>query len=268
LGIGGAMRVARGTDVAEWQPLSFLDPLAWFLLVAMAGGVALAVIRRERVAPAALGAFLALSVGSFVSQRFVTWAAFAAVATLPVLLRSRMAPAVDERRGIAWLNVGLVGVLAAVALGSLPGGPISARFAQDAHLPYPGSRALSDELPLHTVERLAREGYPGRIFHHQAIGGALEWTLARDRPKPVAFVDQRFELTPASLWRDYFIIARARSGFRELLDRYEVGTLLIDARDDAPLVDAVAHDAEWRLVAREFSYRLYERAAMPRPDDG
>jgi hypothetical protein len=84
----------------------------------------------------------------------------------------------------------------------------------------------------------------------------------------VAFVDQRFELTPASLWRDYFAIGLARPRFRQLLDRYEIGTLLIDERENAPLVDAVARDTEWRLVSRELSYRLYERGVTPRAHDG
>jgi hypothetical protein len=118
VGIGDAMGVARGTDVAEWQPLSLLDPLGWGLLVAVGASIAIAVTRRERTTLAPLGAFLLLSIASFVSQRFLPWAALAGVAGLPGLLRRRSAPAADERRGVPWLNASLVAVLAAVALGS------------------------------------------------------------------------------------------------------------------------------------------------------
>jgi hypothetical protein len=267
LGIGDAMRVGRGTDVAEWQPLSFSDPFAWLLLAGVGTSIALAVKRHDRVGLTALGAFLVLSVASFVSQRFLPWTAFAAVVTVPLLLRSRSVPAVDSHRGLAWLNLMLLGVLVTATVGSLPGAPLFTHFAPNAQ-PYPKTRALSREVPLRTLEHLARQGYPNRIFHHQAIGGALEWMLASDRPKPVAFVDQRFELTPAWLWRDYFTIALARPGYRELLERHHVGTLLIEERDNAPLVDAVARDTEWRLVSREFSYRLYERVPSRRPSDG
>jgi hypothetical protein len=267
-GIGDAMRVARGTDVAEWLPLSFLDPFAWVLLGAIGMTIVLTVMRRERATLAVLGAFLALSLASFVTQRFLTWAAFTAVLGLPPLLRPSSAPATDPRRGVVWLNVSLLLVLATAALGSLPGGPLFAHFAPCAHLPYANGRALSNEVPLRTLERLARDGYPGRIFHHQTIGAALEWALAADRPKAVAFVDQRFDLTPRTLWRDYFTIALARPDFRQLLDRYQIGTLLLHERENQPLVDAVTNDAAWRLVSRELSYRLYQRTVSPRRNDG
>jgi hypothetical protein len=265
-GIADAVQVARGTNVTEWQPLSFLDPLAWVLLGAIGVSVVLAAARRERVERAALSAFLALSLASFVSQRFLTWAAFAALAALPPLLRPKSFTPPAARRGSAWLNASLVVGLAAVTLASLPGGPVFDVFARSTHLPYANARSLSTEVPLRTMERLAREGYPGRIFHHQAIGGALEWVLAERRPTPVSFVDQRFELTPANLWHDYFVIALARPGFRQLLDRYEIGTLLIDERENRPLVEAMTRDTAWRLVSREFSYRLYQRG-LP-PNDG
>jgi hypothetical protein len=268
LGIADAVQLARGTNVAEWQPLSFREPFAWVLMVAIGMSVVLATARRQRVERAALAAFLVFSGGSFVSQRFLTWAALASIVALPPLLRREVSVAADARRGSAWVNAGLLAGLAAATLGSLPGRPLFAHFARSAHLPYANARALGREVPLRTVERLAREGYPGRIFHHQAIGGALEWALAEGRPKPVAFVDQRFELTPPSLWHDYFVIALARPGFRELLDRYEIGTLLIDERENRPLVDAMTRDTAWRLVSREFSYRLYQREMPRRSKDG
>jgi hypothetical protein len=268
VGIADAVKVARGTNVMEWQPLSFLDPLAWVLLVAIAMAVVLGATRRDRVEGPALLAFLSLAIASFVSQRFLAWAAFAAIMVLPPLLRVRPFANAEPRRGNAWVNLSLLIGLAGTALGSLPGGPLFARVTRDTHLPYESGLALSNETPLRTLERLAREGFPGRIFHHQAIGGALEWALTAGGPKRVAFVDQRMDVTPASLWRDYFAIGLARPGFRKLLDRYEIGTLLIDERENRPLVDAVSRDTAWRLVSREFSYRLYQRQMPSRPSDG
>jgi hypothetical protein len=52
------------------------------------------------------------------------------------------------------------------------------------------------------------------------------------------------------------------------LTRYEVGTLLLDERHQSALVAAVEGDAEWRLVAREFRYRLYVRSPKGAPGRG
>ena len=131
-----------------------------------------------------------------------------------------------------------------------------------SHLPYPEARAFGVETPWQTAESLAH-GYPGRLFHTQAVGGLVEWTLAADRPRPVAFVDQRFELIPPELWRDYFAICRGEPGWQGLLDRYAIGALLIDEEDAAGLLAALANDRQWRHVGKEFRYHLYIRARRP-----
>jgi hypothetical protein len=263
------MGVGDATDVGEWQPISPLEPLGLTLVAVVVASVALATLRRGRVSPPALLVFLGCALLSFVSQRFLAWAALGLVLVLPVLTRPEaQARESDDRRGLAWVNAGLVATFALVTLGSVPGAPLFERVASDVHLPYAGARALGRETPLLLTERLAREGAAGRIFHDQALGGLLEWVLAADAPRPVAFVDQRFELIRPEIWTEYFSIASARPGWQALLGRYGVRTLLVDERRQRPLVDAIAHDGEWRLVAREFSYRLYVRSLKGKPGDG
>jgi hypothetical protein len=267
-GLPFSMKVGSQSDVGEWQAISPLEPLGFVVVMAMVAAAVLAALRRGRVSPAPLLVFLGCAALSFVSQRFLAWAALGLVLVLPVLARPERDPASDERRGVPWLNAGLVATFALATLASVPGAPLFQRLAPLAHLPYPEARALGQETPLRLAERLRREGSTGRIFHDQALGGLLEWVLAADRPKAVAFVDQRFELVPPEIWARYFTIGSARPGWQEFLTRYEVGTLLLDERHQSALVAAVEGDAEWRLVAREFRYRLYVRSPKGAPGRG
>jgi hypothetical protein len=268
LGLPFSMKVGNQSDVGEWQPISPLEPIGLVVVASVVISVVLGTMRRGAVSLAALLVFVACAGLSFVSQRFLAWSALGLVLVLPVLFRPEAAPSSGDRRGALGLNAALVATFVLLTLGSIPGAPLFQRLAARAHLPYAEARALGQETPLRLAERLARDGATGRIFHDQAIGGLLEWVLTADGPKPVAFVDQRFELVPARIWAEYFTIGSAGPGWRELLTRYEIGTLLIDEQRQRPLVDAIGKDGEWRLVARESSYRLYMRSRRGAPGGG
>jgi hypothetical protein len=250
------MRVAGGTDVAEWRALSLSsDPGLLFAALALASFGLLLVFRRK-LRPALTLVFLAFFVLSLSSQRFVCWWALCAIVTLgPLIQNSETATA----RGKPALNALLVAFFGGTLLMALPGMPLFESVTRARQASSPDMRAFGRETPVHLAELLALGEYPGRLFHNQAIGGFLEWVLARDTPKAVAFVDQRFELIPAQVWRDYFAISEAHGGFEQLLERYGVGTLLIHDQHDAPLVKALGANSAYTLVARERGYSLFMR---------
>jgi hypothetical protein len=270
LGLPLSMNAGNQSDVGEWQPLSPLEPLGLVLGVALVAGVVLVVTRPapRRASGPALLVFFACALLAFVSQRFLAWAALALVLVLPVLSRAEGEAPAGKRRGVTWLNTALIACFALITIGSVPGAPLFERSAARTHLPYAGARALGRETPLRLAEHLQRAGPSGRIFHDQALGGLLEWALAADGARPVAFVDQRFELVPPEIWARYFTIASARPGWQQLLLHYGIGTLLIDERRQRPLIEAIRRAGGWRLVAEEFSYRLYVRAKTEAPSGG
>lgn len=268
LHLTGAMNLGDQSDVAEWQPIAPFEPIGILLGVALIAAAVLTVSKRHGVPWTALFVFLGCGLLSFVSQRFLAWAAFGLVLVLPVLARPAGDAPSGERRGNAWFNGALAASFVLAILASLPGAPLFERVAVHTHLPYAKARALGQETPLRLVEHLARAGSTGRIFHDQALGGLLEWELAADAPKTVAFVDQRFELIPAPIWTTYFAISAARPGWQQQLAHYGIGTLLLDERRQRPLLDAVKRDGAWRFVAREHSYVLYVKAAEGAPSGG
>jgi hypothetical protein len=254
-GLGRAVDGAS-VHVEEWLAPSVRDLPGVLFFVLAAAGMVLAVVRRRRLGWPGFLPHLLLAVLSLASQRFVAWWALSAVVALAPL--GGPAAAAEHRRGSPRLNLALLAGFALLVLACVPGAPLFERVALRAHLPYPGARVFGGETPWRTAEALAG-GYRGRLFHTQAVGGLLEWTLASSRPRPVAFVDQRFEIIPASVWRDYFAICQARGGWPELLRRHGIDTLLIDEAAAAKLMGQLAGSPEWRLVRRELAYALYER---------
>lgn len=256
--LGSAMGVGGRTDVTEWQALPLLEPTGLaFLLIAL-GGAALAFVYKGRVPAAGLLVVALLTVATLVSKRFLAWWALSVLATLPLLLGNWCVA--RDTKSLPGVNATLLGAAVVFVLASLPGGPVFERLAPNPEEATSAARVFGEETPLKTMRALEQEGYPGNIFHNQALGGLLEWTFGATSPKPVAFLDQRFELLPKGLWSDYFAISGARSDWQALLLHYGVGTLIIHEVEDARLVRALEHEPAWRLIHREFAYRTYVRA--------
>jgi hypothetical protein len=248
--------MAGTTDVGEWQAPGLSSSADTLFLVLLAVSVIPLLRFRRHIVPEVTCSFVALGLLSLSSTRFEAWWALAAPVALGPLFPAR-AKASEVPRAQSFANAGLIATFAAVLLLSLPGLPLFERVAGADHLPYREARVLSSETPLRLGELLFRTGYRGRLFHDQALGGFVEWMLAKDAPRPVAFVDQRFELTPAELWLDYFKIAEARGDFRALLRRYDIDAVLVHDGRSAALVHALNEDPRWLLRGRELDYSLF-----------
>jgi hypothetical protein len=257
--LGSIMRSPAYPVVEEWAAPAFGAVTGGLFYGLAALVLACAIARRAQLDLRAFVPHVVSASLACLSLRFLPWWALSAVIACG---RGRAPGAGEERPGPAWVNWGLLALFASVVGLCLPGAPLFARATIRARLPYPEGRVLAAETPLRLAESLAT-GYPGRLFHTQAVGGLVEWTLADATPRQVAFVDQRFELTPPQLWRDYFAICAARAGWDSLLDRYDVGTLLVDEAEAAGLIARLGDHPAWRLLRRELTYRLYQRVGSP-----
>jgi hypothetical protein len=129
----------------------------------------------------------------------------------------------------------------------------------------PAKGLLSVDSPTRLVAGLQEHGYPGRIFHHQAVGGHLEFALATDpelkpgEDQQVAFVDQRMELIPEAVWEEYFDLSRAKKGWETIVETYDIRTLLLSPDEQWRLVQAVQADSRWALVALDENHQLFMR---------
>lgn len=124
----------------------------------------------------------------------------------------------------------------------------------------PGKGLLDQDSPTRIIQGLQQDGYPGRIFHSQSVGGYLAYALGTPTPRQVAFVDQRMEMIPQPVWDTYFELSEAEDGWRALLQSYDIRTLLLAPAEQDALIRAVQEDPEWVLVAVDEGHLLFFRA--------
>lgn len=228
--------------VAEWQSPDFQRPGGLLALVALT--IALVVVMRGRarwadVVP--LSAFL--GAGLLASRNLP----MLAVVVAPVLGRCLRAaePHIDppERAPVhAALAVVVVVVAAAFVVGAARG---------------PGLDL--DDYPVAAVRRLEAAGRfdpPHRAAVPDRVGALVILRQGRQR---AAFVDDRVDMYPLAVSRDYLTLLDGRPGALRVLDRYRVDTVLWER--DEPLVPLLRASGGWTETAMDGDYVVLERAA-------
>lgn len=262
-----------GLAVSEWMPLdlSSLGGIFFYavsiLALVLAGWLRL----RGRLGTGPLILLLGMTVLGWGAARNLLWWGYVVLFVFaPVLPRDPPEEPVALPMSLVHLGFALALISGGVlCLPELPAFNVLTAEehigSRSAHLPprYASMRMFNTETPLESMKLLEERGYPGELYHAQSVGGLVEYVMARDEPRQVAFVDQRFEMTPEAIWLDYAHIARARSGWADRLDWYGVETLLLD-RFESPELDAeIERGSEWVAVHREMSFTIYMREPLP-----
>jgi hypothetical protein len=73
-------------------------------------------------------------------------------------------------------------------------------------------------------------------------------------------VDSRIELFPEAIWDDYFVVSTGQEGWTDVLDRWGVTVLILDARQAEGLLAVIDDHPEWRLVDQNDDGAAYVRA--------
>jgi hypothetical protein len=126
----------------------------------------------------------------------------------------------------------------------------------------PELRIFSARNPVPLVRDLLDDD-PGPIFHHQHLAGLIEWELLRrhrpDELPRLVFIDQRLELFSVDDWLEYYRVSKADEGWRDILDRYDVDTLILHPDEQRPLIEALRHDTTFEQTQTFGSWHLYAR---------
>jgi hypothetical protein len=252
ISLSGAMGLAGRSAVEEWQHLPLATPIGAGYLVATLVGVGWGIRARKHLDWPGAVVFLGLVAAGFGSQRFVPFAALLSPWALPGAGDPKR---VAVTRKEAWIHVGFLFGFGIVALLSAPGFPLFQWRAADRS---PRGRMFGRDLPLRLVDELSRLGVE-RTFHTQAVGGLLEWTLTADRPRSVAFVDQRFELIPPAIWDDYARARNAGAGWEAVFTKHGIAAVLAEPKEAGPLIQALNVGGRWRVHGEEGPFVLYVR---------
>lgn len=260
--IFGATKGA-GPTVVEWAPPG-LDPSGIAFYLALIAGAALVVRRRGEVTVWEIGLLVVFAIPAVTSVRAIIWWALPAVVVLvPHASASWPPPRRDPSTREGIVNTALLGALVVVAVGCWPGMPLfraidpAALFGEGRLGEYGDAAVLSTANPVALVPVIPRAA-EARIFHYQGAAGFLEWSLTTaSSPAPVAFVDQRLELVEPRLWDEYFDVSRVRSGWRDVVKRYEIDTYLIRADEQELLWRELLADPRTSLLREHEGWGLF-----------
>lgn len=102
---------------------------------------------------------------------------------------------------------------------------------------------MTSEYPVAGVRYLRESGLQGRLFNTFHWGGFLIWNFY---PEHKVFVDGRPDMYGDEFMADFGKVQDARSGWKEVLDRYQVEVALVEK--DSRIATLLEASGEWREV--------------------
>lgn len=252
---------ASARRIDEWVPpgldlfigkMWVVSVLLMLVLFALPG-------RRPRVREVCLVlCFLPLACGSV---RMVAWWMLVSAPILAGLLAAnvsrRAAPQTAE--GPSAGSVAFFGAIVLAVVFSVPGlqpyNPLLWAVRDASYRPEDDLEAVIRHLP---------DPPPtGRVFSRFEWGEYLGWALT---PRYAIFMDARIEIYPDEVWNQYSAITRGRADWNDILDRYQVDCLLLDARYHTDLLPQVEKSAAWRRAFQAGDVVLFLRTSEPERD--
>jgi hypothetical protein len=225
-------------DVSEWQSPNFRE--AGGMLFGAFVLCTIVLFARKRVGTRDLLITLVFTLLGLWAIRNV---GLTVIAILPI--QARLArnehPRPDERSSLHRLMV----VTAAVALVL---SVVHGAGQEDWHL---------GAYPVKAFDAIRSHGFEGRrLYTTDAWGG---YVIARAWPDQKVFFDDRYDMYPITVNRDYGIIASVAPKSRETLDKYQVDVVMSPTK--GALVQALAERSEWTKIFSDKTATVYVHSA-------
>lgn len=152
--------------------------------------------------------------------------------------------------GSPLLNVVCLTLFGALVLASLPW------WRERLPLPPARTALLSADTPVAVAEYLAANPVEGRLFNDTDWSAYFSWRLA---PDTRVFTDNRFEVHPAEVWREYSAISSGHVTWERRLDAHGVTRLALSPDSQPGLISAVRESPHWRLVYEDAQALVFVR---------
>jgi hypothetical protein len=235
-------------QVAEWGPPSVHSWTGRFFFLTLLGVAAYLARRRPPAEWRTLGelAFFAI-LGLLAIRGVVWWGLYWPVVMAGLIAAPARRPTADRSPINAVVIVCLVvlaGVATTVHLGTDPvtGGPDVLSYA-----PTDLIDAAAASVPAGT------HAFVDELF--------ASWSEYRAPQLPVA-VDPRIEIFPKATWDDYISVSSGRDGWQAILDRWDVGVLVLHPDQSTGLLSVIDGDPDWRPVLQTDHGSVYERVHL------
>jgi hypothetical protein len=243
--------------VTEWAPtsLALLEGPLFFGSVVLLG--ALMLKSRNRLTAFEILLLLVFGYLAWSSVRAVVWFGLAMAPTLARLLGGVLPERTPQSRNLPALNALIIAMLGALVVVALPQNKTMLPI-----LPADKQGVFSPGTPVGVGDWLRSHDPPadGQMLNSQEWGGYLEWA---DWPRHQVFLDGRIELHPDQVWLDYLQIAYPASGWRQLVDKYDISYFVLDksAGGEPDLIQDLREDpATWQLDYEDDQAVVFVRA--------
>lgn len=126
--------------------------------------------------------------------------------------------------------------------------PFGGRVLHGSDGKLPLERQVSRLTPLGAVAHLKKLADQNRLPRGQ-IFNTFEWgdyLLWDGPPNLKVFVASHVQLVPREVWQDYITISDVSSGWEEMLDRYGVNLIVLDAATHGSLIGRLRENENWR----------------------
>lgn len=234
--------LARGEileHVYEWQSPDFRDRWGIALAAWVAVYVCALARGRHRVTRRDLVVTVPMLLLALWATRNI---AIAPLIGMPVLAR---AFAVAPTTGPTYRRSFVVAVCGTIALVGVMVGVAAAGERDYAFETY----------PVRAMRSVAEQGLLGeRLFTDDADAG---FVINQYWPRQHVFMDDRFDMYPVPLMRDYLAVAGASSRWEQILDRHDVEVVVW--RSDEALAGALERSAGWERIHRDRAFGVWVR---------
>ncbi|MDA8219072.1 MAG: hypothetical protein M0Z94_15820 [Dehalococcoidales bacterium] len=236
--------------IAEWQSVDFHNYL--YLPFALAMVLLMLTGSRGRLDFTQTLLVLVFTLMALQSVRHIILFAMATTPVLALRLKERNVRLALEvgtgRRTTPLLTLAplvLVPILLAVVLIKSP---------QSQARPTPSTA----DFPADGVVYLKEHHPAGNLFNTYGWGGYLIYTLY---PEYRVFIDGRADVYGDALMGEYAKVANITPRWREVLDKYQVGTAMVEK--DSPIAVLLASQNDWRQVYEGKVERIFVRREAP-----
>jgi hypothetical protein len=240
--------------VTEWSPttVNWREGVMFFASVALLAALAY----RSRIRLTVFEVLLLLFFGclAWSSVRAIVWWGMALAPTLARLLGSIVPNRLRPARERPALNAAILAGVALLAVVSLPWFKASLPL-----LPADKRGLMTPDMPVGVAQYLQTHAPPssGVLFNDQHWGGYLEWATW---PTHQVFVDGRIELHPTQVWLDYLSIVFPSARWRQLVDQYGIGSMVLSKSDERDLVADLRRDPGWHLDYEDDQAVVFSRS--------
>lgn len=88
-----------------------------------------------------------------------------------------------------------------------------------------------------------KDQWEALVFHPQWWG---DWLVRTGPPGFQPFVTTNIHLVPRQVWSDYLRVMSLQSGWERTLDRYHVGTIVVDKKEQPAFFSALKRHSDWQ----------------------